>query len=104
MQRFSIICAALILIAAAIPFAYYVWPTKYRYYRLQMGASEYPLRINRFTGEAEQLTVVGWLPLKSAPTPTVDALGRPTGSPMPVCVDLFGNPITTMPTPLPKQP
>lgn len=105
MQRFIIICGLLILIAVAIPFAVYVWPTKYQYDRFRLDTFEVPVRIDRFTGQAEQLTVMGWQPLRPA---EFDSLGRPvkmdlSGRPMvvgpPAAPDLFGNPITATPTP-----
>jgi hypothetical protein len=93
MQRFFIVCGALILIAAAIPFAIHVWPTKYRYDRIRLGEGyEFPVRIHRVTGDAERLTPSeGWRPLHPVRRSAEDILGIP--------VDLFGRPITATPTP-----
>jgi hypothetical protein len=50
-QRAAYVALALLVVA----FAWYVWPTQYRYYRLVSGGSEVPLRENRFTGTIEQI-------------------------------------------------
>ena len=89
---FTLFCFILILIAS-IPFAVYVWPTKYAYDRIHINDSEYPVRVRRWTGDAEYLALTGWTPLRPAEQ-TRDALGRP--------LDLFGNPITATPTPNPR--
>ena len=92
MNVFTLFCFILILIAS-IPFAVYVWPTKYAYDRIHINDSEYPVRVRRWTGDAEYLALTGWTPLRPAEQ-TRDALGRP--------LDLFGNPITATPTPNPR--
>lgn len=54
---FGVIAAAVLLLFAVI-----VWPTLYRYDHLTMGEyhSTTPVRMNRFTGGAEYLTMDGW--------------------------------------------
>jgi hypothetical protein len=85
---------ALILVAA-VPFAIYVWPTKYAYDQIKLGESQFPIRIHRVTGYAEQLTPAGWQPLSPAPAQTqTDLDGRPVSSPSP-----SGRAIITTPTP-----
>jgi len=42
---------------------YTVWPTPYRYEHLKLNDNVYPLRINRFTGNAELLDDAGWTAL-----------------------------------------
>ncbi len=53
MQRFITI----LIFVAAVPFAIYVWPTKYAYDQIKLGDSQFPVRIHRMTGEAEFLTL-----------------------------------------------
>ena len=99
MKVFAIFCFILILIAA-VPFAIYVWPTKYAYDRIKLGESDYPIRIHRVTGHAEQLTPAGWQPLGQSPAQAqIDTFERPVPSPSP---DQSGRPITTTPTPKPR--
>ena len=101
MKVFAIFCFILILIAA-VPFAIYVWPTKYAYNRIKLGESDFPIRIHRVTGHAEQLTPAGWQPLGQSPAQVqIDAFERPVPSPSP---DQSGRPITTTPTPKPGRP
>jgi hypothetical protein len=99
MKQILIVCGVVLFLVGAILFVRYVWPTKYSYDRIQLGGYEFPVRIDRFTGDAERLGNAGWQPLrpprKSAEeilgiSPAQDILGRP--------VDLFGNPISS-PTP-----
>jgi len=61
-KQISLIVITLIVIAS-IPFSMYVWPTKYSYDRIDI----YPVRINRITGDVEQLTIGGWKHLGSVP-------------------------------------
>ncbi len=90
MQRFI----AILILIVAVPFAIYVWPTKYSYDRIKLGESEFPVRIHRVTGAAERLDNAGWQALKPVPIPSVDAFGKP--------VDLMGRPINS-PTPSPNR-
>jgi len=48
------------IILVAIAFAAFVWPTPFRYEKLQRGNSTVLVRMNRFTGVAEYLTTTGW--------------------------------------------
>jgi len=101
MYGFTKFCITLILIAA-VPFAIYVWPTKYAYDRLKLGDSDFPIRIHRVTGDADYLTTAGWRPLRpGAAQAQTDSLGRPAPSPSP---EQSGRPITTTPTPKPGRP
>ncbi len=49
MQRFITI----LIFVAAVPFAIYVWPTKYAYDQIKLGDSQFPVRIHRMTGECD---------------------------------------------------
>ena len=86
MKAFSLLCLALVLITA-IPFALYVWPTKYAYDHIKLGTTDFPVRIHRFSGEAEQLSPVGWQPLRPILTAPLDVLLRPA--------DFYGCPTCT---------
>ena len=98
MKVFAVFCFILIVIAS-VPFAIYVWPTKYAHDRIKLGESDYPIRIHRVTGHAEQLTPAGWQPLGQSPAQVqIDAFERPVPSPSP---DQSGRPITTTPTSIP---
>ena len=88
MQRFITI----LLLVAAIPFAIYVWPTKYAYDHIKLGDSQFPVRIHRLTSEADFLTPAGWKPLKQGQAQT-DDFGRPVQSSSP-----------TTPTPAVRRP
>jgi hypothetical protein len=79
MQRFITI----LILAAAVPFAIYVWPTKYAYDQIKLGDSQFPVRIQRLTGEADFLTPAGWRPLKPG-TAQTDSFGLPVPSPSPI--------------------
>lgn len=47
-------------------FAFYVWPTMYRYDHMGRGSGyTYPVRIHRVSGKAEMLTPYGWHEVKS---------------------------------------
>lgn len=50
----------LVALAVAGAFAYFIWPTPYRYDRL----GPTPVRTNRFTGRSEQLTLQGWVAME----------------------------------------
>jgi len=90
----------ILILIAAIPFAIYVWPTKYAYDRIKVGESEFPVRIHRLTGDAEQLTPAGWRPLRQGPPQAqTDSSGRPVPSPSP---DQSGRPTNASPTPKPR--
>jgi len=51
----------LICLVVAMMFYLLVWPTLYRYDHL----GNYPVRINRVTGDAEMLRPEGWAEMKS---------------------------------------
>ena len=97
MQGFTKFCFTLILIAA-IPFAIYVWPTKYAYDQIKLGEAQFPVRIHRITGNAEQLTPAGWRPLRPGLAQT-DNNGRPVPSPSPITPTPAARRPTISPTP-----
>jgi hypothetical protein len=47
-------------IVIVVLLAIFVWPTRYTYDHINIGRNEYPVRINRFTGQAEVLQQNGW--------------------------------------------
>jgi len=54
----------LVLLALALAFVAYVWPTRYRYDHVLTDNEDYPVRIDRLTGDAEMLTPDdGWVPM-----------------------------------------
>lgn len=54
--------APIFLLTVVVSFGWFVWPTRYRYDRLQ----DIPVRIDRLSGRAEGLGGRGWFPLKGA--------------------------------------
>ena len=53
-----------VVLAIAWVFAVYVWPTRFRYDHVVTDNEDYPVRIDRLTGEAEMLTPDdGWVPM-----------------------------------------
>src|SRR5262245_65764269 len=87
----------IIILVAAVPFAIFVWPTKYAYDHLKVGESDFPVRIHRVTSDADYLTPTGWRPLKAAQAQAQsDGSGQPAPAPSP---NQSGRPITTTPTP-----
>ena len=57
------------IIAAAVLFVLFVWPTLYRYDHLKgqdvlKRATDTLIRTNRFTGTTEELAPVGWREMK----------------------------------------
>lgn len=54
------------LAAIVVALAFFVWPTPYRYDRIVWREKDQlPVRINRFTGTAEMLSIYGWKPMRS---------------------------------------
>jgi len=90
MQRF----VTILVLVAAVPFAVYVWPTKYAYDHLKYGENDFPVRIHRLTGDADQLTPAGWRALRPGAS-QADSIGRPVPSP---------SPINITPTPALRRP
>lgn len=65
-----------LLLALLAAFAAFVWPTRWRYDHMTMDSDLVPVRIDRFTGNAEMLVPdSGWLPVE---TPPDDASATPT--------------------------
>lgn len=58
-NRITLFLAAALLIVA-IPFAVWIWPTRYSYETTGKDV----VRIDRFSGKAERLTEWGWYPLQ----------------------------------------
>jgi hypothetical protein len=56
--------AWLVVLALAYAFVVFVWPTRYRYDHVLTDDEDYPVRIDRLTGDAEMLTPDdGWVPM-----------------------------------------
>ena len=72
----SVLLTLLRVIAASVVFLIFVWPTAYRYDGIDWGQGKsFPLRINTFTGQAEQLIPFqGWRPLHRAEEPKPEEL------------------------------
>lgn len=50
----------------AVAFAVYVWPTRWRYDHLTMDGNIVPVRMDRFSGDADMLVPdEGWVPVES---------------------------------------
>ncbi len=78
-QVFSVTIASVVLAA----FAWAVWPTLYRYDHMHSGSREWPVRINRFSGEADMLFPDGWGKLAQSPPDT----SAPSMAPAPAYMD-----------------
>lgn len=50
----------LLVLLCFIIFATLIYPTAYYYTSLKISDSEFPVKINRITGEAKMLTTNGW--------------------------------------------
>jgi hypothetical protein len=55
----------LVVMAVVLLCGLFIWPTPYRYDQISIGAYSSPVRINRFTGQAERLIVSGWVTMKT---------------------------------------
>jgi hypothetical protein len=61
--RWRPVLGALLLFA----FALYVWPTRWRYDHMTVDGNIVPIRVDRFSGEADMLLPDdGWVPVRSA--------------------------------------
>ena len=61
-----------LLLAAA--FVVYVWPTRWRYDHLTMDGNIVPVRMDRFSGDAEMLVPdEGWVPVEAPDDSTGNA-------------------------------
>ena len=61
---------AILIVAFALAFSVAVWPTSWRYDKITYDGDTYPVRINRFTGDAEILLPGdGWTPAEDAAPP-----------------------------------
>jgi len=85
--------------AVALLFAFTVWPTIYRSDRLLIRDSkgrgtypDFPVRINRFTGDAERLTLNGWAKLEPAAPAAIAGQPAPKKFPGATVKDLLRNP------------
>lgn len=62
---------ALVLLALVAAFVAFVWPTRWRYDHMTVDGDIVPVRIDRFSGDADMLVPdSGWLPVESAPDST----------------------------------
>ncbi len=69
--RWAIVCA---LVGA---FAAFVWPTRWRWDHMTVDGDVVPVRIDRFTGDADMLLPDdGWVPVEAPPG---GASAAPTG-------------------------
>jgi len=67
--RWRAVLGVLLLLA----FAVYVWPTRWRYDHMTVDGNIVPIRVDRFSGEADMLLPDdGWVPVRS-PADSSDA-------------------------------
>ena len=56
---------SLLWLLVALLFAVYVWPTRWRYDHMTMDGNIVPVRMDRFSGEADMLLPdEGWVPVE----------------------------------------
>ena len=69
-MRLRIFGAVLAVAIAFLAFVSLVWPTAWRYDKITYDGDTYPVRINRFTGDADILLPGdGWTPAEEAAPP-----------------------------------
>jgi hypothetical protein len=69
----------LLLLALVAAFASFVWPTRWRYDHMTVDGDLVPVRIDRFSGEADMLVPdSGWLPVEAPPDDASIAPARST--------------------------
>jgi hypothetical protein len=57
---------ALLLLALVAAFSAFVWPTRWRYDHMTLDGDLVPVRIDRFSGDADMLVPdSGWLPVEA---------------------------------------
>lgn len=54
----------LLALLCIIIFAVFIFPTPHYYTTLKISSNEFPVKINRITGEAKMLTTNGWRDMK----------------------------------------
>jgi len=65
MRVASWVLVRLVLLALALLYVSYVWPTRYRYDHLSTEGNTYPVRIDRLNGDADMLVPdEGWTPVE----------------------------------------
>jgi hypothetical protein len=61
---------SLLLLALLAAFAAWVWPTRYRWDHLTVDGNFVPVRIDRFSGDADMLVPdEGWVPVEGTDSP-----------------------------------
>ena len=78
----------LVVLALVLLLALFVWPTRYRYDHVVTEGDTYPVRIDRFSGDADMLTPDdGWYPMgdtdSTGDSPDAHTSGSRRGRPRP---------------------
>jgi hypothetical protein len=64
LNLFGRLLRVVVALAILVLFAIYIWPTRYRYDHVSTDGDTYPVRIDRFNGDADMLTPDdGWYPM-----------------------------------------
>ncbi|MCC6350441.1 MAG: hypothetical protein IT347_12710 [Candidatus Eisenbacteria bacterium] len=71
---------ALVLLLLIAAFAAFVWPTRWRYDHMTVDGDFVPVRIDRFTGDADMLVPdSGWIPVEAGSDPQPGASASRAG-------------------------
>ena len=85
LRLLRVVLVRLVLLALALAFVVYVWPTRFKYDHLSTEGNTYPVRIDRINGNSDMLVPdEGWIPVEgqdgsgseAAPTPRTAARCR----------------------------
>lgn len=74
---------ALIAVLVVGLFAWFIWPTRYRYDHAKFGPMDVPIRIDRLSGRTEALYPYGWTTLGQKPKTDTIPSGAAVGEPAP---------------------